>query len=114
VILRLGDLDLSFDRPLNPGGLAVKRPELSESPHPGSVITARGRVAARELLLEGLRYEGSERLSAFNGSCFGSAKDWIRNLEGGLHGTISPYLWLMWESTASSQPSRGGVAHEPG
>ena len=47
----------------------------------------------------GLRHKGSEGLSAL--SCFrlGPAKHRIRNLEGGFHVTIFPYLWLRRNET---------------
>ncbi len=84
----LDDLELAVDDTLDSGGLAAKRPELSESLHPRRVVPAWCGRAAREFLLQGLSDKGSEGLSA--PSRFRLDR---RNTESGISSVVfaSPY-----------------------
>jgi hypothetical protein len=103
-VFRLDHLELAVDGALNSGGLAAKAPEPAKPVHPRLDVSARPRAAARQFLLQGLGHVLPKGLAAFSGSGFRTPEQRIRNLDGGLHVTIFPYLRSLAMATAHRAP----------
>src|SRR5262249_19504057 len=91
-ILGLHHLEGLVNPLLDACGLPAQVPQLAEALHPFGIAGASRASLRGELFLQGLAHELLERLAAFGGLRLGPAEEDVRDLDGGLHAPILPYL----------------------